>query len=161
MRFAGKIVGLDGVPSPIGGAPNPVVVSTGTLLIVAYYTLEPNPKTSDPFRELACGMLRFEGALIHRFGYPNEDVLFGHGLDTPELWSFAAWEVVGSTWIQEQEQTNRVHPNHRPEFFLGYRHFVVPFKDNTFECLAEGFTAETRPESLLGELLGPIPASGA
>ncbi len=39
---------------------------------------------------------------------------------------------------------NAVHDGHSPEQFAALRHYVFAFHDSTFECVAEGVTAEVR-----------------
>jgi|GEM_PF-7085066 len=38
---------------------------------------------------------------------------------------------------------NTVHPHHRDEAFAELKHFVLPFHDTTFECVARGYAVET------------------
>jgi len=47
-------------------------------------------------------------------------------------------EVEHSSWIRALERMNAVHPYHRTEHFLKYRHFIFAFHDSTVECVAEG-----------------------
>jgi hypothetical protein len=74
--------------------------------------------------------------------------------DTARL-GYASAEVIGSRWIGELEEANRVHPYHSPTRFTDYRHFIIQFHDSTFECVAKGFisywTRQSMP-SLLAEL---------
>jgi hypothetical protein len=51
---------------------------------------------------------------------------------------YGIFEVVGSSWVRELEEMNRVHPNHNPRRFDKLRHFIFMFHDNTFEVIAEG-----------------------
>lgn len=63
--------------------------------------------------------------------------------------------MIGSRWIGEWEEANRVHNYHSPKEFADYRHFILQFHDSTFECVAKGFisyrTRQSMP-SLLAEL---------
>lgn len=59
----------------------------------------------------------------------------GHPLYAHGLQHVVAQEVINSPWAGEIEESNRVHPKHIPDLFSGYRHFILPFKDETFECL--------------------------
>jgi hypothetical protein len=75
-------------------------------------------------------------------GWPNDEVLHGH-----RLWSkglskvgpYLAAEIVGSGWIEDMEIRNRAHPSHQAQMFSGLRHFLLSFKDSTFECVAEDY----------------------
>lgn len=51
---------------------------------------------------------------------------------------------------------NEVHPNHKPELFQNYAHYILTFKEQTFECIARSYSASvlTGPfnsDSLLAE----------
>jgi hypothetical protein len=73
----------------------------------------------------------------------------GHPLGEPDLADLRAGSPTakrGSTnangrdrnspWVNDLERANRVHPNHSPDSFVGLRHFILPFDDSTFECVA-------------------------
>jgi hypothetical protein len=53
--------------------------------------------------------------------------------------AFRAFEVPQSSWLRLLEQRDRVHPTHMPETYRGRRHFILTFKDSTFECSAGGY----------------------
>jgi hypothetical protein len=84
------------------------------------------------------GILEFKHLVKTKFGSPNDEALPGHPLypvGLKEIWGVG--EVKESRWIAEEEKTNQVmFPN---SSFKGLRHFVVPFHDSTFECIAEDF----------------------
>jgi hypothetical protein len=48
--------------------------------------------------------------------------------------------VVNSRWIADQERINSVHPYHRGGWHERLNHYVFCFHDETFECIAEGFS---------------------
>jgi hypothetical protein len=85
---------------------------------------------------LHCG-----GAVL---GGLNEEAFHGHPLWRRGLSGQrhrGPLEVLGSRWISEWELANRVHDDHYPPDFQELRHFLLPFQDETFECLATGFRA--------------------
>ncbi len=76
------------------------------------------------------------------FGDPNDEAFYGHRLYDKGLQDILwAGEVHKSGWIAAGERVNSVHPRHDPERFANARHFILRFKDSTFECIAEGYTA--------------------
>jgi hypothetical protein len=87
-------------------------------------------------------VVRFKRARAHFFGPPNDEAFGGHPLAERGLEPYSVFEVLSSSWIRALEQMNSVHPQHRPESFESYRHFILAFHDTTFECIADGFTIE-------------------
>jgi len=85
----------------------------------------------------------FDLARSHMFGPPNDEAFEGHPLYSAGLRPYSVAEVRQSSWIRRLERMNAVHPAHRPEHFLKYRHYVLAFHDRTFECVAKGHRIET------------------
>jgi len=67
---------------------------------------------------------------------PNDEALNAHPLYGRGLRDYEFAEVENSLWMAELEQANRVHPDHSPRSFADLRHFILPFHDSTFECVA-------------------------
>ena len=79
--------------------------------------------------------LSFDLAYATHFGWPNDESLNGHRLYGNGLKPYAVQEVIPSDWVAEMESRNRSHPGHAASIFEGLRHIIIPFKDNTFECV--------------------------
>ena len=81
--------------------------------------------------------VRFRVVLAFSIGWPNEDVIQAH-----RLWPFGLklgeiQEVFNSEWIDELDRRNSRHPRHEPgSYRRRFRHFIIPFHDETFECIA-------------------------
>ncbi|MFO0551104.1 MAG: hypothetical protein U0271_22125 [Polyangiaceae bacterium] len=129
------------------GAPLPLVVSSGHRLFVVYRQREHDPAWDGSYAEMVdpasaevrlIAIVEFHRCLIHRFGAPNDEALEGHALHGRGLEAYRAHTVERSSWLREQERINSVHRHHRPEAFAGFTHYVLPFHDETFECLADG-----------------------
>jgi len=86
-----------------------------------------------------CAVVTFSAVYAHMFGPPNDEAFSGHPLASRGLTPYSAFEVLQSSWLRSVEKMNSVHPYHRPERFARYKHFILPFHDSTFECLAESF----------------------
>jgi hypothetical protein len=89
-------------------------------------------------------------------GSPNDEVFHGHRLwkkGLSDVGAYAAGEVIGSRWIDEMDEANRVHRKYRGSAPSAQRHFILGFHDSTFECVAEGFktwtTVASMPEVIL------------
>jgi len=141
------------------GAPVPVVVSNEYKLYLLYYYQKPTGdiSTSDMPRERSnkedrgVAVVTFKNFLIYKFGYPNAEVLQAHPYYTLGLEAYRLFEVMGSDWVQDIEQRNKVHPFHNPIRYKMYRHFLVAFEDSTFECVAAGMEIEFKPKMTMRE----------
>lgn len=82
------------------------------------------------------------------FGYPNDEALPGHPLFANGLNYYGVFEVRESSWAARLDEQNEVSfPNAvatRPQ-----THFIITFHDSTFECLADGVTAEVAPDAVV------------
>jgi hypothetical protein len=111
----------------------PVVLATEDETTIAYWTAD------DPERRVA--LATFRPAYDVYFGGPNDEAFHGHPLFDAGLEHYTFAEVKNSPWVAARERRNRVHPRHDPARFASRRHFVLPFHDSTFECIAEDVEA--------------------
>ncbi|CAN90885.1 hypothetical protein predicted by Glimmer/Critica [Sorangium cellulosum So ce56] len=143
------------------GAPLPHVFSSGSRTLVVYNMREPDPAwdgsyatvvdpTSADLRLIA--IVEFERCLAHKLGPPNDEVLHGHPLHGRGLVGYAAHVVERSRWIAELMKINSVHSQYNPEEWKQYRHYLLAFHDETFECIARSHslkqTMSSFPEAL-------------
>ena len=112
------------------GAPLPAVHSDGHDLLCAYVL----NSTGAPAHSVA--ILKFEGVLQYRFGYPNDEALSGHPLYPFGLEYYGFFTVENSPLISEIEKQNECHPQHRSGIYAKFRHWVVTFHDETLEVIA-------------------------
>lgn len=85
-------------------------------------------------------------------GTPNDEVLHGHPLYGKGLDGYKAMEVENSAWLTALEKINAVHGAYSPEFWRGLKHYLFPFHDSMFECVARGFKVEVFEMPLSGLL---------
>jgi hypothetical protein len=121
------------------GAPSPAVRSVGHELLCAYFT----NSTVAPARSVA--ILKFEGMLQYKFGYPSDEALQGHPLYQFGLEHYGFFTVENSPLICAIEKQNECHPLHRPGIYAKFRHWIVTFHDETLEVIAlrGNFTGQT------------------
>lgn len=94
-----------------------------------------------PDTDKQIGQLVFEGLSTTMFGAPNDETFEGHPLSGSGFEGYRAMRVINSPWITQLEKMNSVHPYHNPARYAAYCHFIFPFHDTTFECVARSFTA--------------------
>ncbi len=148
---------LHDLPQSSVGAPCPLVFATEHELHVSYYlnTVEEGwdgttvrvvgpASTGEPSI-----VVTFHRVTAHYFGMPNDEAMHGHPLHKLGLKAYSYFEVLGSSWRDELERMNRVHPQHKKEHYAGVRHFIFTFHDTTLEVLARSYTAEVTNLPLL------------
>jgi hypothetical protein len=146
------VLHLHEAPWPNVGAPLPVILCNEYELFLAYVSaiqeaggpIELSPKSE----RLPIAVVKFISYRSYMFGPPNDEAFAGHPLASRGLEPYAVFEIEHSSWIRQLERMNAVHPNHRPEQFSSYRHFVFAFHDSTLEVVADGFDTQLMSGSM-------------
>lgn len=105
-------------------------------------------------------VVEFDGCECSKMGTPNDEVFHGHPLYGKGFVPYTAMSVVNSHWIKELEKINAVHRQYRSERWQKLHHYIFPFHDCTFECVANGYAAKKLFKGLpqlLWELSGGHP----
>jgi hypothetical protein len=153
-------------PQSSVGAPLPVVLASEQSLFVAFYVERRDPDwdgttckvVSPDTDDQTVAVARFECAIAHFFGPPNDEAFSGHPLAKRGLSPYGAFEVLSSSWIRTLERMNSVHPFHRPEPFAFCRHFILTFHDSIFECVARRFSID-QPAGTLRSIVARLAES--
>lgn len=96
-------------------------------------------------------VLTFDLCLSFQHGWPNDEAIHGHRLHGKGLSAYGAFLVQNSKWLEELERRNRVHPNHKPEHFRDYKHYVLSLKDETIEVIARNASLEIVQDELFAQ----------
>jgi len=94
------------------------------------------------------GVVEFEHCVCTKMGTPNDEVFHGHPLHGNGFVGYRALVVENSNWLKELEAINAVHSNYKPDGWRKLKHYIFPFHDSTFECVARDFKVETRDTTL-------------
>lgn len=142
------VLGLGDVPRPSVEAPCPVVLAHDDHLFVLY-VLQSKPEgwydswvkmiSSDAEGEPFV-IIVFQHPLAYCHGILDHQALHGHPLYRRGLRPHGAFEIENSSWQEALLKMRRMHAAHRIENYHRYRHFVLAFRDTTFECLAESYS---------------------
>ncbi len=128
----------------------PIVVSDGgrTLLM---YSAQNKETLSKPKKHQAqyTGILTFKGCASCKFGAPNDEAIEGHPLYGKGIDVGGAYIVMNSPWLEDLKKINSVHPQFDDKSWARKRHYLLFFKDNTFECIAEDVVSQIKE--------GPLP----
>lgn len=87
-------------------------------------------------------VLVFDGVLSAHIGSPNDEALGGHPLANCGLSHYQFHEVFNSPLIAELEHRNRVHHRHDASIFRNRKHYIITFKDETFEVVCTSYTKQ-------------------
>lgn len=127
-----QVVRLADFPKMDFGAPLPELVTGTSDLEISYHV-------AGDF-DAPRARVRFDQVLAHYLGWPNEEVFMAHPLYERGLVPGDAYEVLNSSWRDELMKRNRAHRYHHDEHFAVYRHIIIGFHDETFECLARSYS---------------------
>lgn len=129
------------------GAPLPQLLHNEQRTFLAYYLA--TAKASWPFAtvemispeetEDPIAVVEFIHCYGAKLAHPNDEVLHGHPLWGKGLDYYSPFVVVNSSWINQLETINKVHPSHSSERWKELNHYLFTFHDMTFECLARDF----------------------
>ncbi|WP_394845077.1 hypothetical protein LZC95_49495 [Pendulispora brunnea] len=143
------------IPTWDAGAPVPHLLSSGRNITLVYYGRANDPTWDGTWahvRDLSdlapVVVLDFLGCAIFKMGSPNDEVLHGHPLFGKGLDFYAPQIVENSPWLRELETINRVHARFDADHWRSMHHFILPFHDETFECIARGTQARVQRASL-------------
>ena len=156
-----KLKEIDSLLYIDSGASAPMIVCSEYKLHLLYYYHKSisdkeyieTPKERNIKEDKGIAILTFSSVYIHKFGYPNDEVLMSHPYYKLGLESYGMFEVEKSDWIDAIEKMNRVHPFHKSDRYKTLKHYIITFKDATFECITEkvelSFTRMTLNEAML------------
>lgn len=131
------IIQLNDLPMPSGGAPMPIILSDDLQTVIAYYTNEDSISESQEGEQIAIVTFKISYATL--VSPPNDEAFIGHPLYKMGLKSYFISKIENSPWISSVMIMNSVHPYHNPQTFEKYSHYIIPFKESVFECLAEKY----------------------
>ncbi|WP_163178130.1 hypothetical protein [Bacteroides sp. 51] len=137
------------------GAPMPTIISTDNELYLSFYV----DKTFDDLHQRDIGSdtgivsMVFNRCLKYTFGVPDNETIDGHPYRKLGLESYAFYELKGSNIIKELQDMSKVHPYYNPKKWENYKHYIITFHDNMFECVAEGFKIEKTETSMHNQII--------
>jgi hypothetical protein len=128
-------------PSP--SVPNETLIQDGWRAHLLFFAMS---KEEDALRDRGVAILECVDCTSTRFGYPNDEGFPEYPYASAGLRDAAVYEIIGSPWAKElASQMYRSHKRiwggrrssvaiSRAEMLK--KHFVIPLKEATFECIA-------------------------
>jgi hypothetical protein len=143
------------------GAPLPHLLQSDYRAFLVFFLREIDPRWDGTYVHVRhpagpdtqkLGVVEFERCICTKMGTPNDEVFHGHPLYGKGLVGYRAQRVENSNWLKELEAINAVHSNYKPDASRTFKHYILPFHDSTFECVAKDLKVEVR-ETTLTKLL--------
>ncbi len=135
------------------GAPMPHLLQNDYRAVLVFFLGRRDPKwdgstvqlrPSDSPTAEGLAVVDFERYICTKMGTPNEEVFNGHPLWGKGFQGCTTLRVENSVWLKELEAINAGHSEYKPSFWSDLKHFILPFHDCTFECVARAFKVEIR-----------------
>lgn len=99
-----------------------------------------NAKDNNVVLEFQNSKLVFNSFLIFKNGYPNEEVFTTQKyFQDNDLRLSTLYQISDSLWIEGIKKDNQIHPRHKDEIFDRFKHFIIFFSDESFECIANSY----------------------
>mgnify|MGYP000729907624 CR=1 FL=1 len=132
------------------GSPSPTILSNDNELFIAFYAdVESSsiiPKERNTIYDTGIFALKFDNFLKYTFGLPGVETIQGHPYNKLGMKSYSFYELRNSDFIKSLQDIEKNHPAYNPEKWKVYKHYILTFHDNMFECIARGF--EIRKENI-------------
>ncbi len=153
------------IPFPVSwdtGAPLPHLLQSDSRTFLVFFLARIDPNWDGTYVHVRhpggpeiemLGVVEFKRCICTKMGTPNDEVLHGHPLHGKGLVGYQAQTVENSTWLKELEAINAAHTYYKPDRWRTLKHYILPFHDTTFECVAEDFKVEVRETTLTKLLL--------
>ena len=134
------------------GAPCPHQLQSDCRTFLVFFLLDVDPnwdgtwikiRRPDSPEPQKLALIEFEGCRCTKMGLPREDAFAAHPLSGRGFVPYRAMSVENSAWVKELETINAADHAFRGEIWGELKHYIFPFHDSTFECVAHGFKVET------------------
>ncbi len=131
------------------GAPEPHLICSGWKTLLLYYIAEHDPNWDGSYVRMAnlasqavraLALVEFERCTDVKFGGPNDEA--GHLLVGRGYSGYGAYLVKNSKWNAETKLLASRHPTFNPSTWQDQNHYLLAFRDQTLDCLADGYRIE-------------------
>ena len=138
------------------GAPSPIILSNDNDLFVAFYVdmddLFSVPQERNVIYDTGIFSLKFKSFLKYTFGMPGNETIQGHPYAKLGMRSYSFYELKDSDLIKSLQDIDRFHPYYDGRKWKKYKHYIITFHDNMFECIAQDFSLEKKtPHFITGQ----------
>jgi hypothetical protein len=137
------------------GSPSPTILSNDNELFIAFYadkqSLSTIPQERNTIYDTGIFALKFKAFLKYTFGLPGDETILGHPYSKLGMKSYSFYELRNSDFIKSLQDIEKIHTNYNPEKWKMYKHYILTFHDNMFECIAQDFEIREENTSLYNQ----------
>lgn len=126
---------------------SPAMLGYGSTTVLLYSITLSENKSQE-----STAILSFSGCAACRLGSPNDETISGHPLFGKGIDVGGAYTVVNSHWLIELEKINAKHDQFSLGEWQNKNHYLILFKNNTFDCIANSVIIDVLRLSLPGAL---------
>ena len=145
-----KLIAIQGLFKINPASPSPIVFSTMEGTCICFYLIPEDGMALNTARII----LKFRVCIEYTFGGPSGELVYGHPYYELGLDGSLFYELQDSDWIKACERINSIHPQHDPERWKKFKHYILTFHDNMFQCIAEGFEAIEGDQATYDAVMG-------
>jgi hypothetical protein len=120
--------------------PSPIVVSQGLKTLLIYEAL---PKEKND-RSQHTAIVTFGDCVGCKYSDLNDEVIEGNPLYGRGIEVGGAYIVMNSPWLEEIKKIHSAHHMFNEKLWVRKRHYLLFFKESTFECIAEDVTSQLK-----------------
>lgn len=154
-----ELVEIKGLFEMDYGAPLPIILSSDNELLVAFFIDKENayaiPQECDIY-DAGVLTLEFKQCLKYTFGMPGNESMYGHPYSKLGMQACSFYELRNSDLIESLREIDKIHPFYNSERWKMYKHYILTFHDNMFECVARGFEIIEEKTSFYNEASGML-----
>jgi hypothetical protein len=138
-----QLIEIKGLFEMDPGSPSPIILSNDNELFLSFYAEKDGsfeePHQRNTIYDTGIIVLKFYSFLKYSFGVPSNETIQGHPYFKLGLNSFSFYELKNSDLIRSLQNIDKIHPYYNAEDWKDYKHFILTFHDNMFECVAKSF----------------------
>lgn len=138
------------------GAPSPTIISNDRDLFVAFYVdkeaTSEMPQQRNSISDTGVISIKFKWCQKYTFGSPSNETLHGHPYYKLGLRSCAFYELKDSDLIKSLQEIEKSHDYYSLDGWEKYKHYILTFHDNMFECVALDFEIREEETSLYNHM---------
>src|SRR5688572_2700180 len=136
-----ELIEIKGLVEMDFGSPSPIIISNDNMVYVSFYGSNGNnisePQERNTVYDTDVFTIKFKNHLKYSFGIPSNETIEGHPYYKLGMKSYTFYELKKSDLIKQLENIEKVHLYYNPEKWKEYRHYILTFHDNMFECVAK------------------------
>lgn len=151
-----ELIEIKELPNMDTGAPSPVIISSDIKLYLTFYKemdYEMELHQRDNILDVGVVFIEFHGFIKYTFGMPGNETIQGHPYSKLGMKAYSFYELKESDLIIKLQDIDKIHPYYSTEKWNKYKHYILTFHDNMFECIAESYTIKSRETTLQNQAL--------